>query len=487
MLHLIVGFAPFPTSAILDKGQWLVLRQKIVFSHEVMTQSTLPSASSRRFSYGEIWKIAFPMLIGTLVEQLIGMTDTAFLGRVSEVALGASALGGIFFISVFMLIMGFSTGTQILMGRRNGEANYRDIGVAFYHGLGFLLLLSMLLFGLTQWVAPSILRLIISSQEVYEAAWEYLSWRMWGIFFSAIAVLFRAFYIATTRTSILKWNSMVMVVSNFVFDYVFIFGHFGVPAMGIAGAGIASALSSMMSMLFYITYTWRKVDFHRYGLDELPRFKPRLLGKLLGVSSNLMVQSFLSLSTWFLFFIAIEHLGTRELAVTNVLRSISAFTFMSLIAFASTASTLTSNLLGAGDVGAVRPMHRQVIRLAAFIVVPMWVVIALFPRTVLGIFTDDAAIISEGVFPLLILGTSYVFQIPSVVLFHSISGTGNTRVALWIEMLALAAYCVYTYTFVFYLRCSLSVAWGSELLYAFLCLMPSYAYFRWGKWYEKQL
>lgn len=452
-----------------------------------MTHTNASSVTSRRFSYRDIWKIAFPMLIGTLVEQLIGMTDTAFLGRVSEVALGASALGGIFFISVFMLIMGFSTGTQILMGRRNGEGNHRDIGIAFYHSLGFLLLFASLLLGLTHWLAPTILRLIISSAEVCESAWIYLEWRMWGIFFSTIAVLFRAFYIATTHTSILKWNSLVMVVSNFVFDYLLIFGHFGFPEMGIAGAAIASALSSMMSMSFYIIYTWRKIDFHRYGLDKLPTFKPRLLQKLLGVSSNLMIQSFLSLSTWFLFFIAIEHLGTRELAVTNVLRSISAFTFMSLISFASTASTLTSNLLGAGDIAAVRPMHGKVIRLSAYIIVPMWLIIALFPRTVLGIFTNEQPLIEAGVLPLLVLGTSYVFQIPGTILFHSVSGTGNTRIALWIELFALVIYCIYVYALIFQLRCSLSVAWGSELLYAFLCLLPSYAYFRWGKWYHKQL
>lgn len=68
------------------------------------------------YSYSQIWKIAFPVLISTLMEQLIGMTDTAFLGRIGEVELGASALGGIFFVTIFMLGLGFSIGAQILMG-----------------------------------------------------------------------------------------------------------------------------------------------------------------------------------------------------------------------------------------------------------------------------------------------------------------------------------------------------------------------------------
>ena len=88
------------------------------------------------------------------MEQLIGITDTAFLGRVGEVELGASALGGIFFITVFMLGLGFSIGAQILMGRRNGEGNYPRIGSIFYHSLGFLLVLATVLFVLTRQFSP---------------------------------------------------------------------------------------------------------------------------------------------------------------------------------------------------------------------------------------------------------------------------------------------------------------------------------------------
>ena len=60
------------------------------------------------FSYRRIWQIALPILISTLIEQLIGMTDTAFLGRVSEVALGASALAGVYYMVLFTLGLGFS-------------------------------------------------------------------------------------------------------------------------------------------------------------------------------------------------------------------------------------------------------------------------------------------------------------------------------------------------------------------------------------------
>ena len=104
----------------------------------------------KTFTYAQIWTIAStPFFISTLMEQLIGMTDAAFLGRVGEIELGASALGGIFYIAVFMLGFGFSIGAQILMARRNGEGNYERIGTIFYHSLAFLFLMAC-----TLWTHP---------------------------------------------------------------------------------------------------------------------------------------------------------------------------------------------------------------------------------------------------------------------------------------------------------------------------------------------
>lgn len=98
------------------------------------------------FSYRQILTIAFPILVATLMEQLIGTTDAAFLGHVGEVELGASALGGVFYITVFMIGMGFSVGAQIMMARRNGEGNYGRIGSIFYHSLAFLVILALCTF-----------------------------------------------------------------------------------------------------------------------------------------------------------------------------------------------------------------------------------------------------------------------------------------------------------------------------------------------------
>ena len=99
--------------------------------------------SNGTYSYRNIWRVAYPILISLVMEQMIGLTDTAFLGRVGEVELGASAIAIVYYMVLFMIGFGFSIGAQIIIGRRNGEGNMRDTGKVFWHGLYFVLGLSV--------------------------------------------------------------------------------------------------------------------------------------------------------------------------------------------------------------------------------------------------------------------------------------------------------------------------------------------------------
>ncbi|WP_373726774.1 MATE family efflux transporter, partial [Bacteroides heparinolyticus] len=281
-----------------------------------------------QYSYKQIWLIAYPILISLLMEQMIGMTDTAFLGRVGEVELGASAIAGIFYLVIFMLAFGFSIGTQILMARRNGEGQYKEIGNLFYQGIYFQVGLAAVIFLLSYCCSPLILKRIVASEQIYEAAADYLHWRVFGALFSFSAVIFRAFFLGTTQTRTLTLNSVVMVLSNVVFNYILIFGKLGLPALGIAGAAIGSSLAEVVSLLFFVLYTRSRIDCRKYGLDSIPRIDFGVLKRMLNISLWTMIQNFVSLSTWFLFFLYVEHLGERPLAVTNLVRNVSGILFM---------------------------------------------------------------------------------------------------------------------------------------------------------------
>ena len=440
-----------------------------------------------RYTNRQIWHIAYPILISLIMEQMIGMTDTAFLGRVGEVELGASAIAGVFYMVIFMVAFGFSIGTQILIARRNGEENYREIGQLFYHGIYFQVALAAVMFLLSYFLSPLILERIISSPAVCRAAEDYLHWRVFGAFFSFSAVIFRAFFLGTVQTRTLTLNSVVMVLSNVVFNYILIFGNFGFPAMGIAGAALGSSLAEGVSLLFFILYTRRRVDVSKYGLDRIPRFCRGVLRRMLNVSLWTMIQNFFSLATWFLFFLYIEHLGERALAVTNIVRSASGLLFMVMMAFASTCGSLTSNLIGRGHASEVPHLIHQHIRLAYLFVMPLALLFVLCPQLILGIYTDMADLREAAIPSLWVMCASYLLIVPANVYFQSVSGTGNTRTALALELSSLVLYTAYITWTILILRLDVALCWTSEMVYGIFILLFCRLYISRGHWAGKQI
>lgn len=439
------------------------------------------------YSNKDIWKIAYPCLISLVMEQLIGMTDTAFLGRVGEVELGASAIAGVYYLAIFMVGFGFSIGAQIIIARRNGERNYKDIGNVFYHGIYFLFALAVVMFFASHWLSPLLLKKVVSSEHIYEAAISYIDWRVYGFFFSFAAAMFRAFYIGTTQTKTLTLNSIIMVLSNVLFNYVLIFGKFGFPALGIAGAAIGSSLAELVSLIFFIVYTSRKIDCSKYGINRFVHFKGRVLQNIFKISLWTMIQNFFSLSTWFLFFLFVEHLGERSLAITNVIRSLSGFPFMIMMAFASTCGSLVSNLIGAGKHDYVHVTIWQHIRLAYVFVLSLVLVYALFPQFIISIFTDIPEIIVDGVPSLWVLCTIYLISVPANIYFQSVSGTGNTQKAFLLEMVTLVIYVAYSYFIIVYLELDVAYCWTNEHVYALFILLFSYYYMRNGNWRDTKI
>ena len=435
-------------------------------------------------SYRRIWKLAYPILVSVLMNQLLGMTDTAFLGRYEdgEIALGASALGGLFYTAIFMLGMGLATGTQILMGRRNGEGRYEEVGRIFYHTLVILFVFAVVLTACISLFASRILSFWVESYSLVEASSQYIHWRLPGFFFAYVAVLFRAFYVATTRTKMLTYNSLLMVLCNVVLNYVLIFGHFGFPRMGIAGAALATVLCEGLSMLYFVYYTVRHTDYTKYALNHFPVFRSSMFRRILSLSVWTMVHNSLSLATWFIFFLAVEQLGVFELAVTNIVRNVSSIFFIAISALAATTSTLTSNLIGRGALHSVPLLLRRTITMAYCLVVPMLVFAALFPEAVLRIYTPNAACVEAGRASLYVLLTSYLLTVPGHILLSAVMGTGNTRRAFYIGITAMAIYVAFVLLVIYPGRLALPWCWLSEHLYSLTTLALSGIYFLSGRW-----
>lgn len=299
--------------------------------------------------------------------------------------------------------------------------------------------------------------------------------------------MFRAFFVGTTQTKTLTLNSVVMVLSNVVFNYILIFGKFGAPQLGIAGAAIGSSLAEMVSVIFFVIYTWKRIDCKKYALNHLPGFRPEMLKRILNVSFWTMIQNFFSLSIWFMFFLFVEHLGERALAITNIIRNVSGIPFMVTMAFAATCGSLVSNLIGAGEIKCVPGTIRQHIRIGYIFVLPLVILFALFPNLILSIYTDIPDLREASIPSLWVLCSAYLILVPANVYFQAVSGTGNTRTALGLELCVLAIYLIYITYMILYLRVDVAVCWTTEHLYGICILFLSYLYIKKGNWQKKQI
>ena len=439
------------------------------------------------YSNKEIWKVSYPILLGLLAQNVINVTDTAFLGHIGEVELGAAAMGGLLYICMYTIAFGFSTGAQILIARRNGEGRFHEVGPIVMQGGFFLFMLALLTFLLMLGFAPALIRLIVSSDVIYNATNEFMYWRMWGFFFSFVNVIFRALYIGVTRTKVLTMNAVVMALINVGLDYAMIFGHFGFPVMGLKGAALASVIAEGCSLLFFLIYTRLKVDRKKYGFYKAFHLNWDMQGKILGISSFTMLQYFLSMSVWFIFFMAIERLGQRDLAIANIVRSIYIVLLIPVQALSTTANTLVSNLIGAGGVAHVLKLLRKITLISFVIVSACVAVLYIAPELFLSIYTSDPALIEASIPSIYVVGAGMIVSSIGNVYFSGVSGTGNTQAALWLESFTLVIYALYIFWVGWYLKASVSICFTTELVYYSLLFITSFVYFKKAKWQNKKI
>ena len=437
---------------------------------------------SNSISYKNILRIAFPIIISGVAQNVVNVTDTMFLGRLSNIALGAGGNAGIFYFVLVLTGMGFTTGTQIIIGRRNGEKNYTQIGRVFNHCLYFIIPLSLFLFFFIKYLSPFLLATITLSPNILDASNQYLNYRAFGIFFAFINFSFMAFYVGTTKTKILIHTTVLMMLVNVFLDYALIFGNFGFPKMEIEGAALASVISEATAMVYFILYTFYKIDIDQYKMFHFDGFDSAIFKRILRIGSPVMLQNFLSISSWFIFFMIIEKLGEKELAISHIIRSIYMVLMIPLFGFSSATNTLVSNLIGEGNSDKVLTLIKRVIILSLTSTSCVLLLNIFLPQEIIGFYTKDLNLINDTIPTLNVISfTMFTFAI-AFILFNGVSGTGNTRTSLLIEAVTITIYLASTYYIAIVLQSALPVVWCSEFIYFGLLGSMSFAYLKWGNW-----
>jgi putative MATE family efflux protein len=437
--------------------------------------------------YKEIWKIAYPIILGSIVQNIISVTDTAFLGRVGEVELGAAAIGGVFYLTLIMLGLGFSIGTQIIVARRFGENNNKQIGAIIEHSHYFLIVLALLLISVMQMTIYPIFNTVLESDEIKTASTEYFSYRVFGLFFAFINFGFRAFYIGIARTRVITWTTVFMALTNVFFDYALIFGNFGLPQMGIAGAAVASVIAEISASIFFIFFTFKFVDLDFFNLFRFKKFDPGILKRIFIVAFPMMMQNFISFTGWFFFFLFVEKMGERPLAISNIIRSIYVVMLIPIWGFTSATNTLVSFLIGRDRKQEVIALIVKVLKLCILGVIALVFLNMIFPEKVLSIYTNNPVLIKEALPTLYVVSIAALFLTIGFVIFSGVSGTGMTKVSFAIETGVILLYILITYILVNLSFSRIELVWTVEIFYGIIIGVISFLYLKFGNWQNKKI
>ena len=435
----------------------------------------------------EIIQLALPISVALFIPQANFFTNNVFMGILGQRELGVNSLTGVYFLILSMIGYGLSSGVQIQMARRAGQENKAGIAETFMNGLMLSLVFSLVLMVLSMWFVPVLFGYSLNDSQNLSMSIDFIYIRIWGLPFLMIAQLFSSFFISIGRSKLLIYGSLVITILNITFDYLFIFGHYGFPALGFNGAAVASVISEIFYCLTMIgIFVYYKI-YRDYPVLKFLRFDVQHSLQSLKVAAPLIVQFMFSIGGWLVFFIFIEHLGAQSLAASQMLRSIFGIVSVGTWALATTCNTMVSNLIGQGNSRQVMRLVLKISWLSFVYCAVLCVLLLLFSREFLSLYSNNADLIEFTIPSLRVIVIATLIMSVSTVAFNAVVGTGNTIVNLSMEIGCVGTYLIYCYYFIYLRQSPLYVCWGSEFVYWITLLVASGIYLKSGKWRGKNI
>lgn len=438
-------------------------------------------------TYKDIFKLAFPIIIGSFIQTLIAVTDTAFMGRVGELQLAAIGLISVYFLMVFMVGYSYTKGTQIMIARRVGERKFKAAGLIFDHSLIIILTFALALFIIIQLFGWDILGLLISEKNLQTESWAYLNTRSYGLFFGFAGSVFLAFYMAIDRSIIMLIGISLMTLVNIALNYVLIFGHLGFPALGMRGAAMASNVAEIVAASVFLFFILREGLNTQFYLFKFRRFFWSVARDITKLSTPIVAQTIIGLAAWSIFFTKIESMGTRPLAISNAVKVVYMFFGIPPWGFSAAANTVISNLMGQGRQNEVSKAIKKIIVMSVIFMLVFMLPLAIFPEAFLHVATDNVEIIQAGVPVIYVCIAALMVYSVATILFHGIVSTGTTYVSLLIEIIAIITYMGFV-TYIFAQEWNtVPIAWTTEIFYWGMLALGSFIYLKTGRWKTKRI
>jgi len=384
-----------------------------------------------------VLKISTPAVAGLSAQMVVSVVDTAMVGRLENtpVVLAALGLGILAAWAITSFFSSLSTGTHVLAARRSGEDDSVGAGAILNNSLVLALFLGVL-FGIPGYLFSfEILDFFASDQRVAIAGASYLEWRFVGLVFFLFVVSYRGFFNGIGHTKVFMYSAIVINLSNIVFNYFLIFGVAGFPKMGIAGAGLSSALSNVLGCLFFVSATFLPEYRKRYLYYHSLSYSRDIIRQIVKISTPVSFQNILIL-LGFLVFVAITGIvGTREQAASQVVFTALFMSFLPCFGFGIGAQTLVGQCLGNGQYQLAKRYGIEAAKQATLLTIFLGLVFIVFPEWIILLITTNPEVTDAAIPILRVAGAAQVFYAAGIVLANALQAAGATVYVMLVEVL----------------------------------------------------
>ncbi len=426
--------------------------------------------------------LAYPVILTHLSVTLMGVVDSAMVGRLGATELAAVGFGGVWLWTLFNGFIGAGTGVQTFVAQHHGAGRPEECGRWAWQGCYALIPPAACAALILHFNVDSLMRLLAPSEAVQQLAGEYLAICAFGAVGMCAATILSAFFLGVGDSRTPLYVALFVNCLNALLDYALIFGNFGLPAWGVPGAAVATSISEWVSTLVLLALFSRRARRRAFA-TTLAAPSLDSMRRLLRVGLPVGGQYTIEMLSFAAFLTLVARLGDASMAASQAFIALLSLSFMQAEGLGIGVCTLVGRYVGAMDpISAARSFRSgQILTL-----VISGIVAALFigmPGPLLRIFTEDPEVLLLGA-PLLLVGAIYqFFDAFGIVADGALRGAGDTLVPFFARLgLAWGLFLPLAWLLGVRLEGGLTAAWLAGALYVSILAGFLVVRFRSGAW-----
>lgn len=389
--------------------------------------------TDKKFSLG---MLAWPIFIELFLQFLLGAADTLMVSRISDDAVAVVGFSNQLFQALMTLFITIASGAGILIAQKLGSKNSEDARTIAIMAVKVSAVIGIVISIVLYLMPGEIASLLQLPNHLLPLAETYISIVGGGMVLIAVMAALSNSIRNTGNTKGPMYTAIGMNVVHVFFNYAFIFGAFGFPKWGLLGVAVSTVLCRLLAaiVLFFMFLG----SFERtISIRDFNVFNRKLFGDILRIGWPLGVN----MSCWFftqlLIFSFIAIIGSNELAARTYMNTLEAFCFMLGYSVALAVQIQIAHLYGAGRVKEAYGLAFRAMWIGLAVVAVNAFLIFMFGRQLLGLFTENAEIVSLGVS---LLGLNLLLQpgkMINMALNNALNAVGDTRYTMWTSMFSM--------------------------------------------------